>query len=502
MPLSPEEYEARDATALAELVARGEVSAAELVEIAIARIEERETRLRGIMERDFERARAQARALPAKDAPSDAPFRGVPFLVKDNIHAVGGLPYHNGSRVWRGHVHERDSTLVARFRAAGLIVLGTTKVPELSLLPTSENHAFGTIDNPVAPGFTAGGSSSGSAAHVAARSVPMAHGTDGAGSIRIPASACGLYGLKPTRARTPNGPFVGEGWHGASVGHVLTRSVRDSARLLDAVHGSDLGDAYEIAPPARPFAEAIARPPRRLRIAVSVAAPNGARVDPVCREAALATAKACADLGHDVEEAAPPVPAGLFEALVTVILAATAQEIAFAAETTGKPARRGDTDDTTWLIARLGHALSGAEVSIAIERLHRHARAIAPFFERFDMLITPTLARPPVRHGDLAPGRGEALMQKIALRAPLGPVLRLGSVVEDAARRIFSFIPFTPIWNVTGQPAASLPTHRTADGLPVGVQLVGRFGDEAGVLALSAALEAAGHWRAHEPRRA
>jgi amidase len=334
---------------------------------------------------------------------------------------------------------------------------------------------------------------------VAASSVPMAHATDGGGSIRIPASCCGLFGLKPTRGRTPNGPYIGEGWHGAAIGHAVTRSVRDSARLLDAIAGSDLGAPYGIAPPAGYFAEAAARPPGRLQIAFSSTAPNGAPVDPECRSAVVNAAKLCGELGHDVEEAAPVVPEDYFSWFLITFLAAVSQEFAFAEEMTGTRPRRSDVEGSTWLCRELGRGFSAAELSVTLERLHRATRQIAPFFENHDLLLTPTLAAPPVRHGELHPKGLEAALQALAARLGVGRYLRYGPLLQQAADRAFRFIPFTPIWNITGQPAASLPLHWTPNELPVGVQAVARFGDEATLLSFAAQIEQACPWAQRLP---
>ena len=484
-----EDYIALDATALADLVRHRQVSPAELVEAAITRLEQVEPRLAGMAEWTLDQARRAA-----CEPLADVPFAGVPFLLKDNMHGAAGVPYHNGSRIWRGWVPPQDSELVRRFKAAGLIILGSTKVPELSLTPVTEPRHFGRANNPWALDRTTGGSSGGSAAHVAARSVPMAHATDGGGSIRIPASCCGLFGLKPTRGRTPNGPSIGEGWHGAAIGHAVTRSVRDSARLLDAIAGPDLGAPYGLAPPARSFAEAAARPPGRLRIAFSALAPNGAPVDPECRTAVENAAKLCGALGHDVEEAAPVVPEDYFSWFLITFLAAVAQEFVFAAEMTGTRPRRGDVEESTWLCRALGRSFSAAELSVALERLHRATRQIAVFFETYDLLLTPALARPPVRHGDLQPRGLEAALQGLAARLGVGRYLRYGPLLRQAADRAFRFMPFSPIWNVTGQPAASLPLHWTPDGLPVGVQVVARFGQEETLFSFAAQIEQARSW--------
>lgn len=489
-----EEYASLDATDLAELVRQRQVSPVELIDVAAARLEQVEPTLAGMTEWTLEQAR-QAAHEPLREAP----FAGVPFLLKDNLHFAAGLPYHNGSRIWRGWVPPRDSEMVRRFRAAGLIILGSTKVPELSLSPVTEPRLFGRANNPWAVDRTTGGSSGGSCAHVAARTVPMAHATDGGGSIRIPASCCGLFGLKPSRGRTPNGPYLGEGWHGLAIGHAVTRSVRDSARLLDAIAGPDLGAPCRIAPPGQAFASAAARSPGRLRIAFSSAAPNGASVAPECREAVENAARLCDALGHVVEEAAPPIPHDYFAWFMIVFLAAVAQEFTFAEELTGQRARRAEVEESTWLCRALGNGFSAAELSVALERLHRTTRQIAVFFETYDLLLTPTLASPPAKHGEFQAKGLEAILQALAARLGIGRYLRYGPLLQQAADRAFRFIPFSPIWNVTGQPAASLPLHWTLDGLPAGIQVVARFGEEATLLSFAAEMERTCPWNHRLP---
>jgi amidase len=489
-----EDYALFDATDLATLVRLRQVSPSELVEAAIAQLERNEPALAGMAEWALDDARRNAAGTPG-----DGPFAGVPFLLKDNLHVAAGLPYHNGSRIWRGWIPRRDSEMVRRFKAAGLIILGSTKVPELSLTPVTEPRHLGPTNNPWSLERTAGGSSGGSCAHVAARSVPMAHATDGGGSIRIPASCCGVFGLKPSRGRTPNGPFVGEGWHGAAAGHAVTRSVRDSAGLLDAIAGPDLGAPYGIAPPGRSFAESAATAPGRLRIVFTAKAPNAAPVDPECREAVESTAKLCMDLGHHVEEAAPIIPEEFYSWFLIVFLAAVAQEFVFAQETTGVKPRRSEVEESTWLSRELGHGFSAAELSVAMERLHRATREIAAFFETYDLLLTPSLASPPPRHGELQPRGLEAVLQGMAARLGVGRYLRYGPLLRQAADRAFRFIPFSPIWNVTGQPAASLPLHWTPEGLPVGVQAVARMGEETTLFAFAAQMEQARPWAARRP---
>jgi len=488
-----------DATGLAERVAAGEVTALELVEQAISRIEAVEPRLSGIVERVYDAARADAAA------PLSGPFAGVPFLLKDNSNPARGIPFHNGGVHWRGWRPDRDSEMVARFRRAGLVVLGVTKVPELSLMPVTEPGTFGPAHNPWDPTRTPGGSSGGSAAHVAAGSVPMAHATDGGGSIRIPAGCCGLFGLKPTRGRTPAGPFAGENWLGLSVGHVVTRSVRDSARMLDAIAGPDAGAPYGIAPPAGTFADAAARAPGRLRIAWTAKAPTGHPVDPACVTAVERAAHLCADLGHEVVEAAPPVEPDLFKWFLTVFFACVAQEFALAEAQTGVKVRRQEVETATWIARQVGRSLSAEDLAVALERMRQASRRIAPFFEAHDILLTPTLAKPPLPIGALLPTGVEKVMQDLVALAGLGGLAKSGPLLDQAVDRSFAFIPFTPQWNVTGQPAASLPLHWTDPtptapaGLPIGVQAVARFGAEETLLSLAAQLEQARPWAGRMP---
>ncbi|MDP2358900.1 MAG: amidase family protein [Beijerinckiaceae bacterium] len=488
-----DEYIGLDACALASLVARGQVTPAELVETAIERLTTMEPVVNGMTEWLLDRARREA-----MDPPAGA-FRGTPFLLKDNLHVAAGVPYHNGSRIWRGWTPPADSEFMKRLRAAGMIMLGSTRTSELSFAPVTESKIAGPVRNPWNLDRTAGGSSGGSGAHVAARSVPVAHGVDGGGSIRIPASCCGLFGLKPTRGRTPNGPFAGEPWHGAAIGHVLTRTVGDSAALLDVLAGSDQGAPYAAPAQHGSFFQATLRRPGSLRVAFTAAAPNGVAVDVECQNAVLGAANLCADLGHRVEQRAPPIPAGYFEWFTTIVLASVAQEFRFAEETTGTKARRRDVENSVWLARAFGEAMSAVDLSLALERIHRASRMIAAFFEEFDLLLTPTLARAPLHHGELDPKGIESLLQTVLAFSGGVRVLRPASLLEEAAARAFSFTPFTPVWNMSGQPAASLPLHWSSDGMPIGVQAIGRFGAEATLLSFAAQLEEARPWITRSP---
>src|SRR5438067_2052381 len=334
MPSLPE-YDRLDATELAALVRCKEVSPAELVEAAIERVEERNPPLNAVVARSYDRARQQARGpLP------DGPFRGVPFLLKDMLAVDGGTCTSNACRFFQGFVPEGDSELVRRLKSAGLLIVGKTNTSDMGILPVTEPRLYGPSRNPCNTASTPGGSSGGSAAAVASGMVPMAHGGDGGGSIRIPASCCGVFGLKPTRGRNPMGPYVGEGWHGIAVEHALTRSVRDSAALLDATQGPDLGAPYVAPAPERPYADEVRRDPGKLRIAFTARSLLGTAVHPDCVEAVERAAALCERLGHSVEEEAPEVDRrALSKALLVLIAAETAAEIEAAAESMHKEPR-------------------------------------------------------------------------------------------------------------------------------------------------------------------
>lgn len=489
---------ALDALALADLVRRREVSAAELLDAALARLDAWNPRLNAVVRR----MEGEARAAIAAGLP-DGPFTGVPFLLKDLMAAYAGVPMTCGSRFLAGWVPDSDSELVRRHRRAGLVIFGKTNTPELGITPFTEPVLFGPARNPWDLARTAGGSSGGSAAAVAAGIVPMAHGGDGGGSIRIPAACCGVFGLKPTRGRTPLGPAVGEAWQGFVVEHGLTRSVRDSAALLDATAGADAGAPTVLPPPVRPYLEEAAAPPGRLRIAFTTTPFLGSSVDPVCAQAVAATAKLLADLGHDVREAAPPVEKERFAlAFVTVLAAETASEVEEAAAALGRRPRTDDLEESTWALALLGRAISGERLSTALRTLRLAARGIGAFFSDVDVLLTPTLARPPIRHGELKLSAAERALTRALAPLGAGGLLKAAGVLEKAAATTFEFIPYTPVFNVTGQPAMSVPYFETPDGLPVGLHFVGRFGDEAALFRLAGQLEKARPWAGRRPPRA
>lgn len=469
-----------DATDLAELVRRGEVTPLELVEAAIARIEALDGRLNAVIHRRFERAREEAAGpLP------DGPFRGVPFLLKDVICHSAGDPFHEGMRFLRdlGWRAASDTYLAAKFRAAGLVVIGRTNAPELGILPTTEPVAYGPTRNPWDLTRSPGGSSGGSAAAVAAGMVPAAHANDGGGSIRIPASACGLVGLKPSRGRTSLGP------EGYSVGalvveHVVCRSVRDAAGLLDATWGAMPGDPYVAPPPRRPFAAEVGAGPGRLRVGLLTQFPGGrVATHPECGAAAEGAARLLESLGHAVESSHPPVldsPDWLSN-FATLWSAGVALGLEGWSHRTGRRIRQDDVEPLTWALAEMGDAFGALRLLSAHAWLQDQTRKVAQWWAGepgFDLLLTPTLAEPPVPLGTFASPPDN----------PLQGFFRAGA-----------FTPFTPPFNVTGQPAISLPLHWTADGLPIGVQLVAAYGREDVLLQAAAQLEAASPWTARRP---
>ena len=468
------EFEDYDALGLAELIARKQVSAAELLDAAIARIEATNPAINAVVQKMYDAARATIAArLPT------GPLAGVPFLIKDLYAWCKGARAGNGSRLFDGFIADRDYTIVERYKTAGLVILGRTNTPEFGLAPTTEPVVNGPTRNPWDVSRSAGGSSGGAAAAVAVGMVPAAHATDGGGSIRIPAANCGVFGLKPTRARTPSGPFVGEGWSGMAVGHAVTRSVRDSAALLDAVAGPAPGDPYWAPPPQRPFLQEVGADPGRLRIAVSTVSPSGGSVHPECAAAATSAAKLCAELGHSVTEAAPSFDMGAMRWARDVVVAASVRNAIDARlEALGRPLREGEVERITALWAARGLAYTARDYARALVILHGIGRRFGAFFTDYDVLITPVLSQPP---------------------EPLGATDMMSGDLDAFGEKLFHLVCFTRQINVTGGPAASIPLHWTADGLPVGVHVVADFGNEAVLFRLAAQLEEARPWRDRRP---
>jgi amidase len=468
-----------DAVAQAELVRRGRASPLELVDAAIARIEKVNPQLNAVIIPLFEKARQQA----ATELP-DGPFRGVPFLLKDLDALSAGDSYHGGTQFLRDlrWVADHDTYLVAKLRAAGFVIVGKTNTPELGLNVTTEPKSYGASRNPWNTAHSTGGSSGGSAAAVASGMVPAAHASDGGGSIRIPASECGLVGLKPSRGRVSLGPDYGELWHGLVISHAVTRSVRDSAAILDAIAGAMPGDPYIAPPPQRPFLAEVGAPAGQLRIGVMPRAPGGGQLHPDCAAAARDTARLLESLGHRVEESYPAAfdeiheNTAHFSTLLMSWVAATLDELG---EQTGTTVGPGAVEGLTWTFATMGRGITAAQYIQTVDWLHAFTRRMASWWEDgFDVLLTPTLAGPPPRLGELVPPADNPLA---------------------ASEKAFALIPFTAQFNITGQPAMSLPLYWNRDGLPIGVQLIAAYGREDMLFRLAAQLEQARPWRDRRP---
>jgi amidase len=464
-----------DATGQAELVRSKKVSPSELVAAAIARIEKLNPELNAVIHELFERARSEAAgALP------DGPFRGVPFLLKDLGAELAGTPFNEGLSFSGDYRSPTTQVLTQRYIDAGFVICGKTNTPELGILPTTEPLRFGPSRNPWNTEHSTGGSSGGSAAAVASGMVPAAHANDGGGSIRIPASCCGLVGLKPTRARNSLAPAYGDLMGGLVAEHVVTRSVRDSAAILDITAGPVPGDPYW-APPLHgsSFSAAASTPPPVLRVAVMTASPTGSEVHPDCVAAVQATASLCESLGHRVEEATLVVDGDAFVThFVNQWACSNAWAIADWEKRLGREVAEGDVEPLSWALIELGRSVNGAQYLVSVQELQSISRRIADYFEGIDVLLTPTLAEPPAPLGTFDSPPGE----------PLTGLLRAAT-----------YTPFTPPFNVTGQPGISLPLHSSAGGLPIGVQFVGRFGDEETLLSLAAQLEQAVPWAERRP---
>jgi amidase len=489
------DYDKYDGLGLAELVRKKEVRPSELVEEAISRIERLNPQLNAVIYKMYELARKAA----GGDLP-DGPFKGVPFLMKDLLMAYAGAPLTNGSRFFKDFVPDHDSELVKRFKAAGIIVVGKTNTPEFGLVPITEPELFGSTNNPWDLGRTPGGSSGGSAAAVAAHMVPLAHASDGGGSIRMPASCCGVFGIKPTRGRNPIGPDFGEAWRGLVCDHVLTRSVRDSAAMLDATAGPDIGAPYHAVPPTRPFLSEVSTDPGKLRIAFTSEPFLGGIVDKDCVKGLEATAKLCKDLGHEVSEAAPQIDGKAFaKAFLTIVCAETRATIEEGEVLLNRKASYKDFEPTTWVLGLLGKQCRAPELSKSLNLAQLTARQIGEFFRKYDVLLTPTLAMPPVATGALQPKGMRAMAMKLLGSLNAGGLINKLSGINVSAQHVFGFMPYTPLFNVTGQPAMSVPVYWSDEGLPIGMQFVGRYGDEATLFRLASQLEKARPWSERIP---
>jgi len=489
------DYLRHDAVALADIVGRGEASAGELLDLALAqsaRAQPKTNAVCRLMERE---ARAQL------EAPLQGPFAGVPFLLKDCAQDFAGLPTTYASQALAKIPAGEHAHVVRRYLAAGLVIFGKTNLPELALKGVSDAQMFGSAKNPWNGDHTPGGSSGGAAAAVASGVVPMAAGNDGGGSIRIPAACCGLFGLKPSRGRISSGPAYGEYWFGASSEGVISRSVRDTATALDLLSGAEAGDPFAIAGPAEPYARSMLRDPGRLRIGFGATSPIGTDVHPEAVAAVNGAAKLLQSLGHDVEEAVPEIDgAALARSFLHIYFG---QVPAMVAKARAEGASRSDFELLTRVVATLGGAISAGALTTQLLKWNEFARTLARFHARYDLLLTPTLAHPPIRHGQGDPKPAEQIVLDLLDRTGLlGLLARAGlldGTVDKIARDSLQYVPFTQLANLTGTPAVSVPLHWTADGLPLGVQFVARFGEEDRLLQLAQQLEQAQPWFSRLP---
>jgi amidase len=470
------EYLTRPATEQARLVRAGEVSSRELVEESLRAIEALNDELNAFVTLAADRALAEADAIEQGD---ERPLAGVPIAIKDLIAWTEGIRTTNAMAAMGDFVPPQDSATVRKLRAAGAIVVGKTNTPEMGIPPVTEPDRFGPCRNPYDTSRTPGGSSGGSAAAVASGMVSLAHGNDGGGSIRIPASCCGLFGLKPTRGRVSWSPQWTEGAIGLPTDGVLTRTVMDTAVALDLISGYEPGDSFLLPEPETSFADAAGREPGRLRIGFLLESPNGVPVDPECQQATRDAAELLQELGHEVEEAHFPFDERYVENFLKVWIGEIGEELHTCEMWLGEPLDRSKLEPMTAQMAEIADAQSATDLLIAVDALRRMSREILAFWNDHDVLVTPTLALPPIEIGALKPAEVEPPIQ----------------MLMNAA----TFVPFTPVFNVTGQPAMSVPLHMTADGLPVGVQFVGRPAAEELLISLAAQIEEARPWAERRP---
>lgn len=484
-----------DGVGLAELIRKGEVHPQEVLEAAIMRAELRNPELNAIVTPLYDHAHQRIRHRPS------GPLAGVPFLLKDAHHALEGTPMSNGSRLHKGETSRFTAEIVRRFLGAGLVVLGKTNTPEYKLSAFTVSKAWGATRNPYDATRSAGGSSGGSAAAVAAGIVPMASATDEGGSIRMPASACGVFGLKPSRGRNPVGPdFIWE-LEGLSTSHVVSRSIRDTAMLLDIIQGLEPGSPYT-APQSGSFARAAQEDPDQLRVGISTARDVfGVSMEPGCVEAVRQTASVLEDLGHRVEEV--ELPYDEWEVLRTVVLlmaANTALLVARLEVQYGRARVRSSLEEVTLLLAQLGRSLSAEAIAACRLTARRIGRAMADYFDGFDLLVTPTLGRIPVPLDETEPTPGEQRLVRFLVSPAAAGLFRVprlrDRVVETQLQILAERVRLrTMVANLTGIPAMSVPLYRNENDLPIGVQFLGPYGDEQTLLQVAGQLEKARPWR-------
>lgn len=483
------EYDQFDAYGLAQLVKKGEVSATELLEEAIQRTERVNPRINAVIRPMHEIAKARA------EQDQDGTFAGVPFLLKDLIASYAGVEMSNGSRFFKGYIPSEDSEYVKRFKQAGLNIFGKTATPEFGITPSTEPELTGPCRNPWDPLRSPGGSSGGASAAVAAGIVPMASASDGGGSIRVPASCTGLFGLKPTRGRVPSGPDQADGWYGFIAEHVVSRTVRDSAHMLDSLQGNYPGQLLRIAPPPASYASAVEGKPAKLKIAYSLDPALGDSLHPDCKAGVLETVKLLESLGHVCEEVKLPLNKEEFIYAYTVLVCSEmAATLKTGEQLLGRKGKASDFEARTWALMKLGRSFNGGDVSQAVWTMAQFSRQWMTFFEPYDALLTSTLGELPISVGGLRPTPQELIELKALAYLPIGFIAKQKDFVLKAGKRVYQYCSQTMPANVTGQPSMSVPLHWNAQNIPVGMMFTGRFGEEHVLLNLAAQLEQVKPW--------
>jgi amidase len=466
------EYGDYDAVGLADLVRKKQVTARELFDEAIARTAKVDPQINAVVVKHYDYADRQI-----ENGLVDGPFTGVPFLLKD-LDFLEGTRTTSGATVQKDFVADHSSTLTRRFLDTGVAIFGKSSSPEFGLMPTTESRLFGPTRNPWNPDHSSGGSSGGAGAAVAARILPVAHASDGGGSIRIPASASGVFGMKPTRARNPLGPDRGEGWGGFSCGHVLSISVRDSAVMMDAIQGPETSSLYVAPPPERPFSQEVGRDPGRLRIAFTDKSPYGDAIDPEIAGAVREVARLLEGLGHHVEERAPPLAADPAVVMTTIVGGNTGLTVRMIEQRVGRAMTEHDIELLTLVSARNAQKTTATDYVAAQLAAFQISRGLAIFFETCDVFLSPTLCAPPLRIGEI-----NTMSQDLS---HIAPILR-------------RYMPGTSMFNMSGQPAMSVPLAWNGAGLPLGVMFAAKFGDEATLFRLAGQLEQVRPWKDKRP---
>lgn len=492
MSFSIPEYDDLDATALSELIKNKDLQAREVLEAAIERAEARNPKLNAIVTPLFERARERVDHLPK------GPLYGVPFLLKDLKVQLKGTPTSNGTRLMKGKVATETSILAARFEVAGVQTIGKSNSPEFGIMGVTEPEIWGPCRNPWDLTRTPGGSSGGASSAVAARIVPIAHAGDGGGSIRIPASACGLFGLKPSRGRVSMAPFLGEGWGGFVQENVVSRSVRDAALCLDQIDLPTLGEPYAAPYKEKPWIEHLHAPKRRLKVAFTTGALYGNHTHPDCVKAVEEAVELMRSLGHEVIEAIPPFHREeLVEAYFYTVAAGTARFVEDTSAYIGRKPRAKDYEAATWLLAQIGWKCNASTLIKAQQTMQRNARQVSEFFDQHDLFMSSVHAEPPIKIGELTPTKGQQL--QLAVVRALNTKGLLDKVLDTLGNDALSRTPNTQLFNQTGQPAMSVPLCWTREGQPLGVQFATSFGGEGLLFQVATELEEARPWRQMKP---